>query len=41
MIPIALVSIPGVYAATDPGITYDMYVATEYTIPDPAMFTCQ
>lgn len=34
------VAIPGVYAPTDPGITYDMYTAQPYTIPGPAVFTC-
>ncbi|KAH9206444.1 glycosyl hydrolase family 61-domain-containing protein [Leptodontidium sp. 2 PMI_412] len=38
--PSALVSFPGAYAAADPGITYDAYKASEYTIPGPALFTC-
>lgn len=38
--PSALVSFPGAYAAADPGITYDAYKASEYTIPGPAIFTC-
>jgi len=38
--PSSKVSIPGVYAPTDPGITYDMYTAQTYTIPGPAVFTC-
>jgi len=38
--PSSKVSIPGVYKSTDPGITYDMYKATTYTIPGPAVFTC-
>lgn len=38
--PSSKVAIPGVYKSTDPGITYDAYKATEYTIPGPAVFTC-
>jgi len=38
--PSGLVSIPGVYKSTDPGITYDMYTAQTYTIPGPSVFTC-
>jgi hypothetical protein len=39
-VPSSLVSFPGAYAATDPGITYDAYQATTYTIPGPSVFTC-
>jgi len=35
-----LVAFPGAYKGSDPGITYDAYKATEYTIPGPAVFTC-
>ncbi|KAJ4398019.1 hypothetical protein N0V85_006394 [Neurospora sp. IMI 360204] len=35
-----LVSFPGAYKSTDPGITYDAYKATTYTIPGPAVFKC-
>ncbi|KAG4423533.1 hypothetical protein IFR04_003356 [Cadophora malorum] len=38
--PSSLVSFPGAYKATDPGITYDAYKASAYTIPGPALFTC-
>ncbi|KAI6781565.1 Polysaccharide monooxygenase Cel61a-like protein [Emericellopsis cladophorae] len=38
--PSDLVSIPGAYAGTDPGITYDAYQASEYVIPGPDVFTC-
>lgn len=38
--PTGLVSFPGAYKATDPGITYDAYKATTYTIPGPKTFTC-
>ena len=37
--PTSKVSIPGLYAPTDPGITYDMYIAQPYTIPGPTLFT--
>jgi hypothetical protein len=33
-------AIPGIYAATDPGITYNMYEVQNYTIPGPPVFTC-
>ncbi|TDZ71709.1 Polysaccharide monooxygenase Cel61a [Colletotrichum trifolii] len=36
----SLVAIPGAYKATDPGVTYDAYKPTTYTIPGPALFTC-
>jgi hypothetical protein len=35
-----LVAFPGAYKGSDPGITYDAYKASEYTIPGPAVFTC-
>ncbi|KAI0429532.1 glycoside hydrolase family 61 protein [Xylaria sp. FL1042] len=35
-----LVSFPGAYKGSDPGITYDAYQAQTYTIPGPAVFTC-
>ncbi|AEO61257.1 glycoside hydrolase family 61 protein [Thermothelomyces thermophilus ATCC 42464] len=35
-----LVSFPGAYKGSDPGITYDAYKAQPYTIPGPAVFTC-
>ncbi|CAG9993493.1 unnamed protein product [Clonostachys byssicola] len=35
-----LVSFPGAYKSTDPGITYDSYKASTYTIPGPALFKC-
>jgi hypothetical protein len=38
--PSALVAFPGAYAGSDPGITYDAYKATTYTIPGPAVFSC-
>ncbi|KAF1808306.1 glycoside hydrolase family 61 protein-like protein [Eremomyces bilateralis CBS 781.70] len=38
--PSDLVSFPGAYKPTDPGITYDAYKATPYTIPGPKLFTC-
>lgn len=38
--PTTKVSFPGAYAPTDPGITYDMYIAQTYTIPGPTLFTC-
>ncbi|KAI1497864.1 endoglucanase IV precursor [Biscogniauxia marginata] len=38
--PSDLVSFPGVYKESDPGITYDSYQAQAYTIPGPAVFTC-
>ncbi|KAF2134694.1 lytic polysaccharide monooxygenase [Dothidotthia symphoricarpi CBS 119687] len=39
-VPTGLVSFPGAYKATDPGITYDAYKASTYTIPGPKLFTC-
>lgn len=38
--PSGLVAFPGAYQGTDPGITYDAYQATTYTIPGPAVLTC-
>jgi hypothetical protein len=38
--PGSKVAIPGVYNGSDAGITYDMYEASTYTIPGPAVFTC-
>jgi hypothetical protein len=38
--PASKVAIPGVYSGSDPGITYDAYQATTYTIPGPTLFTC-
>ncbi|ORX96850.1 glycoside hydrolase [Clohesyomyces aquaticus] len=38
--PSSLVAFPGAYKATDPGVTYDAYKATTYTIPGPKVFTC-
>lgn len=38
--PSGLVSFPGAYKSTDPGITYDAYKAQTYTIPGPKKFTC-
>lgn len=35
-----LVAFPGAYKGSDPGITYDAYQASTYTIPGPAVFTC-
>ncbi|TQN69416.1 Polysaccharide monooxygenase Cel61a [Colletotrichum shisoi] len=35
-----LVAFPGAYKATDPGVPYDAYAATTYTIPGPAVFAC-
>ncbi|KAI3320160.1 lytic polysaccharide monooxygenase [Xylariaceae sp. AK1471] len=35
-----LVSFPGAYKGSDPGITYDAYKAQTYTIPGPAVFKC-
>lgn len=34
------VAIPGVYTETDPGIVYDAFKATEYTLPGSELFTC-
>ncbi|KAK2053436.1 family 61 glycosyl hydrolase [Colletotrichum caudatum] len=36
----SLVAFPGAYKATDPGVTYDAYRPSTYTIPGPAPFTC-
>ncbi|KAL7268808.1 hypothetical protein RUND412_008556 [Rhizina undulata] len=37
----ATYSIPGIYASTDPGITFNLYASTiSYTIPGPAVFSC-
>jgi len=36
----SLVAFPGAYKATDPGVTYDAYRPSTYTIPGPAVFTC-
>ncbi|KUI55886.1 Cellulose-growth-specific protein [Cytospora mali] len=38
--PSDLVAFPGAYQGTDPGITYNAYQATTYTIPGPDVFTC-
>ncbi|KAF8860858.1 hypothetical protein BDZ45DRAFT_703720 [Acephala macrosclerotiorum] len=38
--PASKVVIPGGYSSSDPGITYDAYQATTYTIPGPTLFTC-
>ncbi|KAI1643311.1 glycoside hydrolase family 61 protein [Daldinia loculata] len=40
--PTNLVSFPGAYKATDPGILINIYypVPTSYTAPGPAVFTC-
>jgi hypothetical protein len=40
--PKTLVSFPGAYAATDPGIKINIYypIPTEYTPPGPAAETC-
>ncbi|KAJ9138247.1 Family 61 glycosyl hydrolase [Coniochaeta hoffmannii] len=38
--PTGLVSLPGAYKGTDPGITYDAYKAQTYTIPGPKVFSC-
>ncbi|KAI2782532.1 glycoside hydrolase family 61 protein [Daldinia loculata] len=40
--PTDLVSFPGAYKATDPGILINIYypVPTSYTAPGPAVFTC-
>ncbi|KAF1958091.1 glycoside hydrolase family 61 protein-like protein [Byssothecium circinans] len=38
--PSGLVSFPGAYKGSDPGITYDAYKAQTYTIPGPAVFSC-
>ncbi|KAI1172664.1 glycoside hydrolase family 61 protein [Nemania sp. FL0916] len=35
-----LVSFPGAYKGSDPGITYDAYQAQTYTVPGPAVFKC-
>ena len=35
-----LVAFPGAYKADDPGVVYDAYKPSEYTIPGPAVFTC-
>ncbi|KAL9076489.1 MAG: hypothetical protein Q9157_003617 [Trypethelium eluteriae] len=39
-VPSNLVALPGAYAGSDPGITYDAYQATTYTVPGPAVFAC-
>lgn len=38
--PSNLVSFPGAYVGSDPGITYDAYQAQTYTVPGPDVFTC-
>jgi hypothetical protein len=38
--PSSKVAFPGAYKSTDPGITYDAYKATTYTVPGPTKFTC-
>ncbi|RYP45066.1 hypothetical protein DL768_008538 [Monosporascus sp. mg162] len=35
-----LVSFPGAYKGSDPGVTYDAYKAQPYTIPGPPVFKC-
>lgn len=36
-----LVSFPGAYKSTDPGILYDAYKqSSSYTVPGPKVFTC-
>lgn len=41
-IPTGLVSFPGAYKSTDPGILFQLYwpTPTSYTNPGPAPFTC-
>jgi hypothetical protein len=39
-VPSNLVAFPGAYVGSDPGITYNSYIAQTYTIPGPAVFTC-
>ncbi|KAH7374647.1 cellulose-growth-specific protein [Plectosphaerella cucumerina] len=39
--PSGLVSFPGAYKATDPGVVFDVYRgATSYPVPGPAVFRC-
>jgi hypothetical protein len=38
--PTTKVAFPGAYAGSDPGITYNAYLASTYTVPGPAVFTC-
>lgn len=38
--PSGLVAFPGAYSAEDPGILYNPYEATTYTVPGPALFSC-
>ncbi|CAG8977578.1 hypothetical protein HYALB_00008354 [Hymenoscyphus albidus] len=38
--PSSKVAFPGAYKATDPGITYNMYAPSTYTIPGPPLFKC-
>ncbi|KAH7308140.1 glycoside hydrolase [Stachybotrys elegans] len=38
--PSNLVSFPGAYSGSDPGIRYDAYRPSTYTVPGPAVFTC-
>ena len=38
--PSSKVSFPGAYKSTDPGVVYDAYQPTAYTVPGPAVFTC-
>lgn len=38
--PSSKVPFPGAYKSTDPGIKYDMYNPSTYTIPGPAKFSC-
>ncbi|KFA65429.1 hypothetical protein S40285_00531 [Stachybotrys chlorohalonatus IBT 40285] len=39
-VPTNLVSFPGAYRPTDPGLTYNSYMPQPYTIPGPALFRC-
>ncbi|KAH8724470.1 glycoside hydrolase family 61 protein-like protein [Phaeosphaeriaceae sp. PMI808] len=38
--PSALVSFPGAYKSSDPGVTFDVSRAQAYIIPGPKKFTC-
>ncbi|KAF1848683.1 lytic polysaccharide monooxygenase [Cucurbitaria berberidis CBS 394.84] len=38
--PSGLVSFPGAYKGSDPGITFDSYKPLPYTVPGPKKFTC-
>ncbi|KAI9661769.1 MAG: Esterase/lipase/thioesterase [Bathelium mastoideum] len=39
-VPSSLVAFPGDYVGSDPGITYNAYAASTYSIPGPAVFSC-